>query len=90
MLWVQLLLISAYSGGFGACLCAAVHYMGVLDVSVGIKYSTATLGHAEAFPVACIANNAPQFKSATTGKSDVISVAMFVVNIQLMLDSYKK
>lgn len=47
-----------------------------------IKYSTATLGHAEAFPAACIANNAPHFKSATRGKCDVLSVAMFVVNIQ--------
>lgn len=40
------------------------------------------LGHAEAFPAACIANNAPQFRSATGGKCDVLSVAMFVVNIQ--------
>lgn len=37
MLWVQLLLTSAYSGGCGACLCAAVHYMGVLDVVSGHK-----------------------------------------------------
>lgn len=57
---------------------------------MGIKYCTAALGHAEAFPAACIPNNAPQFKCSSRGKSDVISVAMFVVNIQLRLDSSKK
>lgn len=49
---------------------------------MGIKYCTAALGHAEAFPAACIANNAPQFRSATRGKCDVLFVAVFVVNIQ--------
>lgn len=49
---------------------------------MGIKYCTAALGHAEAFPAACIANNASLFKSATRGKCDVLSVAVFVVNIQ--------
>lgn len=50
-------------------------------LSVGMKYSSAGLGHDQAFPASCIANNTPQFKSGTRENHlrRTLSVAVFVV-----------
>lgn len=45
-------------------LCVLYGHIIDIVVSVGIKYSSAGLGHEEAFPASCIANSTPQLKSA--------------------------